>query len=509
MEILSSLVAGFAAAASPANLLACLIGVAVGFVIGVLPGLGAPGTIAMILPLMAGTEPATALILMAGVYYGALFGGAVSAILVNTPGVPTSVVTTLDGYPLARQGKAGKALCMACLASLFGGTFSVIGLTLIAPPLATFALRFGPPEIFSLMVLGLATLGWLGEDSMLKTLLMACLGLLISTIGVDVVSGSVRFTFGLPELLDGVPFVVAAVGLFAVGEVLYNAYRPSQGPVISHAPRLREMLLSGREMLSCLPTLLRSSALGFLVGTLPGAGATIAAFMAYAMEKRLARDPQRFGRGALQGVAASESSDNASTGGALVPLFTLGLPGSASTAILLGGLLMFGLEPGPGLMKEHSGFVWTVIASMYIGNLMLAAVNLPLIPLLVRLLRVRYTWLYPFILVLCLVGTYSVRNEPFDLVLLCIFGVAGFLLRVGQFPIAPLVLTLVLGPLMERALRRSLILAMGNPLTFFSRPISLVLLILAVLFVVMGSLHRRRQQDRQQEADTRVSPVSG
>lgn len=494
MDVLSNLMAGLEAAISPMNLLFCFIGVLLGFIVGVLPGVGAPGAIGMMIPFVAQGTPTESLILMAGIYYGALYGGASTAVLINVPGENASIVTAFDGYPLARQGKAGKALSMAALGSLFGGTFSVIGLTILAPVVAEFALRFGPPELFGLVFLGLITIAWLAEKAMVKALLMACLGLLISTMGTDVVTGQARFDFGLPELLDGIPFVIAAVGLFAVGEVLYNLYDPTPQGQVSDRTSLKQALPSLREMASCIPTMFRCAALGFFVGTLPGAGATVSAFLAYGMEKRLAKDPDRFGQGAVEGVVAAQAADNGSTGGAFVPLFTLGIPGSASTAMLAGALIMFGLQPGPDLMVEQPRFVWTVIGSMYVGNIMLALLSLGIIPILTWLMRIRYEWLYPLIIVLCLIGTYALRNQAFDVALLVLFGILGFLFRKGGYPPAPLVLALVLGPLLERALRRTLIMSGGDVTMLFTRPISATLIIIALLGLAIALWQRRQQE---------------
>ncbi|MEL7567849.1 MAG: tripartite tricarboxylate transporter permease [Dehalobacterium sp.] len=484
MDVLQNLLVGFTNALTPMNILFCFLGVIVGTAVGILPGLGPAATIAMLLPLTFGLDPATAMIMMAGIYYGAMYGGSITSILINTPGESSSVATTFDGYPLACKGKAGAALGMAMIASMIGGTLSIIGLTLISSPLASFALKFGPPEYFSLMFLGLVTLTFLAEASMTKALLMGCFGLFLSTIGIDVLTGAGRFTFNKLEMMNGINFIIVAMGLFALGEVLSNLQNKEQNTsslnFVKHQLKvpLKEVFTKWR---SCL----RGSIIGFIVGVLPGAGATIASFMSYAAEKKISKRSREFGTGALEGVAVVESANNAATGGSMVPLLTLGVPGSAVTAIMLGALMMYGLRPGPLLMEQQPIFVWTVIASMYLGNLMLVLINLPLIPLFASILKVPYSILYILILVFTTIGVYSINNSMFDLWLLLVFGVMGYLLRKGKFPLAPVVLSLVLGPMMEQNLRNSLKMSHGSLVIFFERPISCILIIISLLLLFL------------------------
>lgn len=478
---------GFANALTPLNILFCFLGVIVGTAVGILPGLGPAATIAMLLPLTFGLDPATAMIMMAGIYYGAMYGGSITSILVNTPGESSSVATTFDGYPLALQGKAGAALGMAIIASMIGGTISVIGLTLISSPLADFALEFGPPEYFSLMLLGLVTLTFLAEASMTKALLMGCLGLFLATIGIDVLTGAGRFTFKKLELMNGINFIIVAMGLFAVGEVLSTLQSKEQN-VSSLGLVKHQLKIPLKDVLSKWRSCLRGSLIGFIIGVLPGAGATIASFMSYAAEKKISKRPEKFGTGALEGVAAVESANNAATGGAMVPLLTLGVPGSAVTAIMLGALMMYGLRPGPLLMEQQPVFVWTVIASMYVGNLMLVVINLPLIPLFASILKIPYSILYIFILIFTVIGVYSINNSIFDLWVLLLFGILGYFLRKGNFPLAPVVLSLVLGPMMEQNLRNSLKMSHGSLEIFFERPISCFLIIISLILLFLPFL---------------------
>lgn len=502
MDALQNLGMGFSIALTPANLLWCFIGVVAGTLVGVLPGLGPPATIALLLPLTLSLNPATSLIMMAGIYYGAKYGGSTTSILLNTPGESASVMTCLDGYALARQGRAGAALGMAAISSFVAGTVGVIGLTLLAPVIADAAIRIGPPEYFGLMLVGLSSVVLLTGRSLAKGLAAAAFGLLLSTMGTDVVTGVSRFTFGSAELLDGIDFIVLSVGLFAVAEVLINLEQ-TRALSVFHAPnRLRDLLPTWQDILACRFAMLQSSIVGFLIGALPGAGSTVAAFISYGIEKRASKHPERFGHGAIEGVAAPEGANNSETGGAMVPLLTLGIPGSGTTAIMLGALIIYGLQPGPLLFRERPEVVWPIIASMYVGNVMLLVLNLPFVPLFASVLRIPYRYLYPGILLLSVIGVYAVNQSVFDLWLLAGFGVLGYFLRKLDVPAAPIALAFVLGPLAERALRQSLIMSRGSLEIFATRPLAAILVVIALLLLVIplvGRLNRTRTQVLDEE----------
>lgn len=496
MDVITNLSMGFALALQPANLLSCFIGVFLGTLVGILPGLGPAATLAMLLPLTFGMGATTTMIMMAGVFYGAKYGGAITSVLVNLPGESSSVMTCLDGYQMAKQGRAGPALGMAAIASFFAGTLGVVGLMLLAPPLAEIAITFGPPEYFSLIALGMTMVIFLAGKSMLKALIMGLFGLLIATVGADEMSGMDRLTFGMLELLSGIDFVIAAMGLFAIGEILLNLEENLRAEVFPVPRRLRELLPTGGDVRECLPTLVRSTVMGFLIGVLPGGNPTIATFMAYGTTRAVAKDPDSFGKGTIRGVAAPESADNAASSGGLVPLLTLGIPGTGSAAMMMAALIMAGLRPGPLLLKEQPEFFWTVVASMYVGNVILLILNLPLVPLFANMLKVPYYILYPMIMAICSVGVYSLNNSLFDVELMWIFGVLGYFAKKFDFPAAPTVLALVLANTFERALRQSLLLSSGSPTIFFLRPVSAVLLTIAILVlavpVVKGVLAARR-----------------
>lgn len=480
MDPLAGLAYGFSVALSAQNLLWALLGVAAGTIVGILPGLGSTATVALLLPLTLGMDPTAALIMLAGIYYGSKYGGSTTSILLNTPGESASVVTCLDGYALAKQGRAGAALGMAAIASFVAGTVGVVGLTLFAPLVAEMAIRFGPPEYFALMAIGLSLVVFLAGRSVLKGVVATALGLLLATVGTDIVSGESRFTFDNAKLLDGIDFVVLSVGVFAVAEVLVNVEQRVRAEMFRVPERLHELLPTWDDVRRSRFAFLQGSVVGFFIGTLPGAGSTVASFIAYAMEKRFSRHPERFGKGAIEGVAAPEGANNSETGGAMVPLLTLGIPGSGVTAVLLGALILWGLQPGPLLFSEHPEVVWPVIASMYIGNVMLLVLNLPLVPLFASILRIPYYLLFPGILLLSVVGVYAVNQDAFDLLLLTLFGALGYGMRKLDFPAAPLVLAFVLGPLAERALRTSLVMSGGDVTILFTRPLSAILVALAL-----------------------------
>lgn len=489
MELLSNLAHGFGIALLPVNLFYAFVGALVGTLIGVLPGIGPMSGIALLIPISYGMNPTSAIILLAGVYYGAMYGGSTTSILLNTPGESSSVVTTLDGYQLARQGKAGKALATAAIGSFVAGTMSIVGLMIMAPGLAKFALRFGPPEYFALMVVGLTAVTSLGGKSMIKALLSTAFGLALSTIGIDLQTGIARFTFGIPSLLDGIDFLVVAIGLFAVAEVLTTLDEPEASK--SETNQLSDKLwLTRDDWKQAIGPMTRGSILGFLVGVLPGAGATIASFMSYDLEKRIAKDPDRFGKGALEGIAGPEAANNAASGGAMVPLLTMGIPGSGTTAVMMGALMMFGIRPGPLLFEQYPDVVWGLIASMYVGNAMLLVLNLPLVGLFVRIIFVPRKILLPMVLGFSMLGIYSLDSNPLDLILMAIFGLIGYFMKKYDFPAAPVVLALVLGDLIEQAMRQSLTISDNDPTIFVTRPISAALLALAVLSLLSPLLKR-------------------
>ena len=481
MDPVSGLALGFQHALTPQNLMFALIGCLIGTAVGVLPGIGPVSGVAILLPVIFSTrlDPISGMIMLAAVYYGSQYGGSTTSILINVPGESSSVMTCLDGYAMARQGRAGPALAMAAIASFIAGTISVLGLMLLAPPLTEFALKFGPAENFALMVLGLTTLTRLAGASIWKGLLMAAFGLALGTVGIDAMSGVPRFTFGNPQLLNGFEFAVVAIGLFAFSELFSNAEESLRRDVFE--TRLSHLWPTVEDWIACRVTLIRASLVGFFIGILPGAGATVASFMAYALEKRSSKTPERFGQGAIEGVAAPEAANNSATGGAMVPLLTLGLPSSATAAVLLGAINIFGYRPGPLLPIEHPEFFWAVVASMYVGNVMLVILNLPLVGLWASILKIPYGILLPFIVLFTLIGTYAINNNPFDIWVMLGFGVLGWLMRKYDYPAAPVVLALVLGPQMETNFRRALTISQGDYTTFLYHPISAVLLLAALL----------------------------
>jgi len=485
MEALLGLGQGFAVALQPMNLFWCFIGVFLGTVIGVLPGLGPAATIAMLLPLTFNMPPTSAVIMLAGIYYGAKYGGSTTAILLNVPGESASVVTCLDGYQMARKGRGGAALGIAAISSFVAGTVGVVGLMLLAPPLAKFALTFSSPEYFALMSLGLAMVVLLAGSSMIKALLAMLVGLWIAGMGIDLFSDASRFTFGTTHLLDGIDFVVVAIGVFALGEVLGNMEKRGQGTLLPVPKGLRNLLPTMAELKACRFAFVNGSVIGFIIGVLPGAGSTIASFISYGIEKAVSKHPEKFGTGVPEGVAAPEGANNSETGGAMVPLLTLGIPGSGTTAILLAAFILWGLRPGPLMIQDNPELFWGLVASMYVGNVMLLVLNLPLIPLFAQILKIREYLLYPIIFGISLVGVYTVSNSLFDCALLAVFGLLGYVMRRLDYPSAPLILGLVLGDLMERALRQSLMMSGGEMSILVSRPISAVMLFLAVALLCL------------------------
>ena len=492
MDVLSALLNGFAIALQPLNLALVFGGVFVGTFVGMLPGIGPINAIAILIPVTfaMGLPPESALILLAGIYYGSQYGNSISTILLNVPGTASAVVTALDGYPMTRTGRGGSALAMAAVASFSGGTVSILGLVFFAPILAGWAIRFGPAEYFALMVFAFAALSSLAGGSVIRGLAATAFGLLLATVGLDPNSAIPRYTFGQIKLLDGMDFVVVTIGLFAVSEVLQLLEDTERGQAVTAS--YGRVMLTAKELASTGWTMLRGSVLGFLVGVLPGAGSTIASFLAYSTEQRLVDRGGTFGTGDIRGVAAPESANNAAATGALIPLLTLGVPGSGTTAVLLGALLGLGITPGPLLIQEEPNLFWGLAASMYVGNIFLLLLNLPLVGVFVRALTLPRWFLLPAVAALAFVAVYAVNQSALDLVLMTGFGVVGYLMRKVRIPLAPVILGLVLGPVMEKNLRRAMALSGGEWEVLFSSPIALTLWILAVASLVLPPLLARR-----------------
>ena len=495
MELLQHLAQGFQVALGLENLLYCFGGVLLGTLIGVLPGIGPVATISMLLPITFKLEPTSALIMLAGIYYGAQYGGSTSAILVNLPGEASSVVTCLDGYAMARRGRAGHALAIAAIGSFVAGCVATLLLAAAAPPLAELAFRFGAPEYFSLMVLGLVAAVVLAQGSLLKAVAMIVLGVLLGLVGMDGTTGDQRFTFDLPELSDGIGFVVVAMGLFGFAEVIANLERPEQRDILSGT--LGRLLPPREEMGRAWRAILRGTGIGSVLGVLPGGGATLGSFAAYMVEKRLARDPSRFGQGAIEGVAGPESANNAGAQTSFIPMLTLGIPSNAVMALMIGAMTLHGIQPGPQVMSNQPDLFWGMIASMWVGNLMLVVLNLPLIGLWVRLLSVPYRYLYPAILLFCVIGLYSLQSSVLDVFLAAGFGLLGYVFIKLRCEPAPLLLGFVLGPMLEDNFRRALTISRGDPTVFVTRPLSGALLAVATLLllaVVAPNVRRAREQ---------------
>ncbi|BBL80231.1 hypothetical protein RxyAA322_20850 [Rubrobacter xylanophilus] len=487
MELLDQILLGFQTALSPVNLVYCFVGVVLGTVIGLLPGLGSATGVALLLPLTLTLEPVTALIMLAGIYYGTQYGATISSVLIATPGDSATVVTTIEGYRLARKGRAGPALAIAAIASFLAGTIGIVLLMTLAPVFAAFALDFGPPEMAALMVLGLAgVIGFTGS-SRAKGLAMAAFGLALATVGIDPSTGVERFTFGNVQLLGGIGFLEVVIGLFAVAEVMSAVHRGGSEPIRT---RFRDMLLSREDWRRSRGAIARGGILGFFLGVLPGAGATLASFFSYEMERRFSKRRDEFGKGAIEGVAGPEAANNAAVNGAFVPTLTLGIPGSGTTAVLLGAFLLFGVQPGPLLLEEQPQLVWGLIASFYVGNLILLLLNLPLAPVFASILRLRYGLLYPLILLLCFVGAYAVENRMWGVWIAFVFGVIGYFMKRYDYPAAPVILGLILGPMLEKALMQTSSMGGGDFGIFLQRPIALALFALAAA-VILGPLFVR------------------
>jgi putative tricarboxylic transport membrane protein len=486
MDLIQNLWFGMGVAVTPTNLGLCLIGTLVGTLIGVLPGIGPLATIAMLLPITFGLPPVGALIMLAGIYYGAQYGGSTTSILINIPGESSSVVTALDGHQMARQGRAGPALAIAAIGSFIAGCFSTILVAALGAPLTSLALLFGPAEYFSLMVLGLVFAVVLAKGSVLKAIAMIMMGLLLSAVGSDIETGQSRMAFDIPELADGIGFVVVAMGVFGYSEIMRNLEQTESRDIVQS--KITGLMPTWSDFKASAPAIGRGTILGSILGILPGGGAVIAAFAAYTFEKKIAKDPSRFGRGAIEGVAAPESANNAAAQTSFIPLLTLGIPPNAVMALMVGAMTIHGIVPGPQVMTKQPELFWGLICSMWIGNLMLVIINLPLVGLWVRLLRVPYRMLFPAILIFCAIGVYSINNAPADVIMVAAFGLVGYWLSKHDFEPAPMLLGFVLGPLMEENLRRAMLIARGDPTTFLVRPISGSLLALAALLLIVAVL---------------------
>lgn len=485
--MLENLALGFSISLSLSNLFYCFAGVFLGTLVGVLPGLGPVATIAMLLTLTYKLDLVSAIIMLSGIYYGAQYGGTITSVLLKIPGESSTVVTVIEGYEMALKGMAGKALGIAAFGSFIAGSFGTLVLSLLAPPLSKMALDFGPPEYTSLMALGMTLVIYLGSKSISKAILMAAFGLALGTIGMDPVNSFERFTFGISSLREGINMAVLAMGLFGIGEILYLAESPAARALhetVKSPKKLKEMLPNQKDWKASAWPIGRGTVLGFLLGVLPGGGATIASFASYGLEKRLAPESSLFGKGAIQGVAGPESANNAAVSGAFVPLLTLGIPANVVMALMLGAFMIHGVTPGPFILKNHPDVFWGVITSMYIGNVLLLFLNVPLIKIFVKIIEIPYVILSPIIVFICLTGAYTINNNSLDVLLVIIFGCVGYLMRKYDFEGAPLILAFVLGPLLEISVRQSLIMSKGSPMIFFNRPISLVLMVIAFFAIL-------------------------
>jgi putative tricarboxylic transport membrane protein len=491
MEIFSGLLTGFQSLLDPSTLLYCFIGVFIGTLIGVLPGIGPIGAMSILLPTTFGLPPAASVIMLAGIYYGAMYGGSTTSILVNIPGEAASVITCLDGYQMARKGKAGPALGISALGSFIGGTFSIIALMFLVFPLAEAAVKFGPAEFFALMFFGLTILTYLARGSVLNAMLMVLLGLILGTIGMEPISGIPRFNFGSIALLDGVGIVPVAMGLFGITEVLESIETLVPRSILQ--TKIKNIFPNRQEWKESAGSITRGSVIGFLCGILPGAGAVMSTFLSYTVEKKLSKHPEEFGKGAIAGVAGPETANNASAGGAFVPMLALGIPPNPILGILLGALMVHGVSAGPLLMSQHPEIFWGVIASMYVGNIMLILLNLPLIGIWVKVLKVPSKVLMPIILLCCLIGSYANSNNSADIIIMVVFGILGYILRKLRYELAPLIMALVLGPMVESNFRNALAMSNGSFSIFFQKPISAIFLIITALLLLSTGLSSYRK----------------
>lgn len=490
MDILSNLGLGFGVVLSFSTLFYCLVGVSVGMLIGVLPGIGAMAAISMLMPITFYLEPTQALIMLAGIYYGAQYGNSIASILLNTPGTPSGAVTALDGYPLTLQGKAGPAIFITTFSSFAGSCFAILCLAAFTPPIAAFALQFGSAEYFALMIFGLIAASTVAPGSQIKGLAMVVFGLILGLVGTDVTSGTFRFTFGIIDLGDGLNLVAVAMGVFGTAEVINNLSRSRKDRGTAPRVAIRELLPSRADMRRTVKPMMRGAPIGTFLGVLPGAGATIAAFVSYGIETRVAKDRSRFGKGAIEGITAPETANNAAAQSGFIPTLALGIPGDAVMALMLGALLIHGVNPGPQLIGEHPEIFWGLLASFWIGNLMLLIMNIPLIGLWVRILAIPYKYLYPGVLMLICVGVFSVNNNAFDLLVVFVFSIIGYAMAAARLSPAPMLLGIVLGPMLEENFRRAMLLSRGDYMTFVEKPICAVLLTLSLLLLLWPVLKR-------------------
>jgi putative tricarboxylic transport membrane protein len=498
LDTLHSLIYGFSIALQPDNLFFCFVGSVLGTLVGVLPGIGPVGAISILLPVTFKISPTGAIIMLAGMYYGAMYGGSTTSILVNIPGEAASVVTCMDGYQMALKGRAGPALGIAAFGSFIAGTLGIVGLMLLAVPLSKMALKFGPHEYFSLIILGLTFVTYLSHGSMLKSIMMCCLGLMLSNIGLDPITSTPRITFGFLELFEGIGIAPVAMGLFGIGEVLVNLERTIPREIIK--TKVKDLFPSKLDWIASKWALVRGTLVGFFLGILPGGGAVLASFLSYGLEKRVSKQPEKFGKGAIEGVASPESANNSAASSSFIPLLTLGIPPNVVLSILFGAFLIHDITPGPFLIKDHPDVFWGVVSSMYVGNIMLLILNLPLIPMWVQVLKIPDKYLYPLIILFCLIGAYTINNNLFDVFIMIIFGVVGYLFRKFDYEGAPLVLAFVLGPLLDMNLRQALLASQGSFIDFFTRPISAVTLGLAILLLITAAFPfviKRLQQFRK------------
>lgn len=504
MNFFNNLYMAFNIALDPANLLVCFIGVFVGTLVGVLPGIGTTPAICLLLPATLKITPTQSLIMLAGIYYGAMYGGSTTSILLNVPGEGTSMITCLDGYPMAKAGRAGPALGISAFGSFIAGTFSVLMLMILGPVLAGMALKFGPPEFVALTFLGLTLVTYLGSGSMVKALMMAAFGLLLGCIGLDLVSGTERYTLNITRLKEGVGLIPIMMGLFGVGEVFLTIERSLKKAEIFKTTT-KDLFPTKKDWKESLGPITRGTFVGFFLGIIPGGGGLLASLMSYAIEKKISKHPEKFGKGAIEGVAGPETANNAGAGGSFIPLLTLGIPCNVVMAVLMGALMIHGISPGPLLLKEHPNLFWGVVGSMYIGNVMLLALNLPLIPLWIKILKIPYSLLFPIIFLLCVIGSYSLNNSTWDIGVMIVFGILGYLMKKFEYPSAPLIMALVLGPMFEVALRQSLTMSNGNVFIFFSRPISAVFTISSFLILlsplILSLIRKKRPGLLKKEED--------
>ncbi|WP_112320988.1 tripartite tricarboxylate transporter permease [Oceanibium sediminis] len=485
MDLLTGLTLGFQTAITPEALMFCFFGVTVGMFIGVLPGIGPLAAVAMLLPVTYHLEPLSALIMLAGIFYGAQYGGSTASILLNLPGTSTTAVTAIDGYPMARKGRAGAALFITTIASFFGGCFAIVLLMSFAPALGAMALRFSSAEYFSIMILGLVAAATMSLGNPVKGIVSVVAGLMLAMVGMDTTSGQVRYTFGILELQDGLNLVAMAMGLFGVAEILKNAGTPERDSSGVQKVRMRDLMPTRQELRECWKPSIRGAGIGSFIGVLPGAGPTLAAFLAYAMEKRVARDPSRFGKGAVEGISAPEAANNASTQAAFIPTLALGIPGDAAMAVLLGAMMIHGIQPRPEFFTENADLFWGLVVSFWVGNLMLLVLNIPLISVWVRILTIPKRVLFPGVIFFICVGVYSVNNNPFDVLMVIVFGLVGYVMNAFQYPTAPLLMGFILGPMIEQHFRRAILFSRGDYTTFIDRPISAVFLAITALLLVL------------------------